>query len=234
MLTERWSTAPFFLIFSISLSGMDAGDVVQAPKNIHITQGQSVILNCSFRLQGLGTYSWRRDDIPIDFDSPRYKQRITKADTNAFKLRKDASIQIKNMSECDSGRYFCEIEIMGKQKSTGNGTMVTVERHACDKERPLKALPFDWIWIAVAGGVTLLVTLSLLVVIIILARRNKAYALLVRECSSFDSAKEQELPQRNKMRNPAQHQRDAAYLHCHGNEPKPKKKRPHPPRRNVE
>ncbi|XP_048472708.1 natural cytotoxicity triggering receptor 3-like isoform X2 [Rhincodon typus] len=194
MVTERWSTAALFVLISMSLSGMEAGDVVQTPTSIHVMEGESVILNCSFHLQGLGAYSWRRDDSPINFESPRYKQRIIKADHHAFKSGKDASIQITNTTECDSGTYYCEIEIMGKQKSTGNGTVVTVERHACDKAKYLKTMSFEWIWIAVAGGVTLLVTLSLLVVIIILARRNKAYALLVRECSSFDSTKELEYP----------------------------------------
>ncbi|XP_072329661.1 uncharacterized protein [Scyliorhinus torazame] len=235
MAAERWATTSLFLLISSFSTGMEAviSRVVQAPASIHIFQGGNVTLNCSFRLDGLGTYSWRRDDSPIDFDSPRYKQRIIKADQEAFKSRKDASIHIKHMTECESGIYYCEIEMLGKPKQTGNGTLVTVE-HVCDKSRPFNNFTFDWMWIAVAGGVALLVTLALLVVIIFLTRRNKAYALLVRECSSFDCTKETEPPQRKKRRNPAQHQQDDSYLHCHGNEAKVKNKRPLPPRRNMQ
>ncbi|XP_078075384.1 uncharacterized protein LOC144497820 [Mustelus asterias] len=238
MATERWATTSLFLLISSCLTGTEAATspVVQRPGSVHIFQGESVILNCSFQLQGLGTYSWRRDDNPIDFDSPRYKNRIVKADQHAFNSRKDASIRIKNMTECESGIYYCEIEILGKPKQSGNGTSVTVQ-HVCDKSLPVNNFLFDWMWIAVAGGVTLLIILVLLMVIIVLARRNKAYALLVRECSSFDCAKEPEVPQRKKVRevrDHVQHQQDDSYLHCHGNEAKAMKNRPALPRRNMQ
>ncbi|XP_078422516.1 uncharacterized protein LOC144695514 [Cetorhinus maximus] len=218
MATEQCATTALFLLISICTTGTEAATspIVQSPASVHIFEGGSVTLNCTFHLKGLGTYSWRRDDSPIDFQSPRYKKRIMKADHNAFSSRNDASIQIKNMTQCESGTYYCEIEIMGNQKLAGNGTLVTVQ-HTCDKLGSLKKHPFDWMWAAVAGGVTLLITLALLVVIIVLARRNKAYALLVRECSSFDSAKEPEMPQRNKVRNHAQHQVNACpsiWLHA--------------------
>ncbi|XP_067865603.1 natural cytotoxicity triggering receptor 3-like isoform X2 [Heterodontus francisci] len=234
MAIERWTTTSVFLLISIFLADNEAAtsQIIQRPISVRVFQGDSVILNCTFRLEGLGTYSWRRDNSVIDFESPKYKKRVIKADYNAFKLRRDASIQINNMTECDSGIYYCEIDIMGKQKLVGNGSSVIVQ-HSCDKPNR-SSLQFEWLWIAVAGGVTLLVTLPLLVVIIVLAQRNKAYALLVRECSSFDSAKEPELSNRNKAQNHATHQHEDAYLHCHVNEPKAKKKRPLPARRNMQ
>ncbi|XP_041069067.1 myelin protein zero-like protein 1 [Carcharodon carcharias] len=235
MAAEQCATTALFLLISICTTGIEAAtpSIVQSPASVHIFEGGSVTLNCTFRLTGLGTYSWRRDDSPIDFQSPRYKKRIMKADHDAFSSRKDASIQIKNMTQCESGTYYCEIEIMGKQKLTGIGTLVTVQ-HTCDKLGSLKTHPLDWMWVAVAGGVTLLFTLALLVVIIVLARRNKAYALLVRECSSLNSAKELELPQRNKVRNHAEHEHEVAYSHCRDKEGKTKKNRPPLPKRTMQ
>uniref|UniRef100_UPI00398E9DB9 uncharacterized protein n=1 Tax=Pristiophorus japonicus TaxID=55135 RepID=UPI00398E9DB9 len=166
---------------SINSLSMEAASspIVQSPSSIHIFQGNSVTLNCTFSLKGVGTTSWRKGNTPLDFDSPQYKKRVTKPDEKAFKLKKDASIHIKNMTECESGMYYCEIEIMGQEKVVGNGTLVTV-KHTCGKVNSLTKFQFDWYWIAVVGGGALLITVILLIVITVLIQRNKAYALLVR------------------------------------------------------
>ncbi|XP_067830063.1 uncharacterized protein [Heptranchias perlo] len=235
MAMDRCAKTVIFHLVSIFLMGLEAetSTIVQYPSSVTLFEGESVILNCTFRISGVGTYKWRKDSSHLDFDSPRYKKGLKKADKDAFNDRRDASIQIMNMTQCESGVYYCEIEIMGEPKAVGRGTSVTV-KHSCDKPNSLKSSQFDWMWVAVAGGVTILITLTLLVVIAVLVRRNKAYALLVRECTSFDSAKEPELPHRNKVQSHANHQHEESYLHCHGNEVKTKQKRGPQTRKNMQ
>ncbi|XP_067830065.1 uncharacterized protein [Heptranchias perlo] len=134
--------------------------------------------------------------------------------------------------------HLVSIFLMGLEAETSTivqyPSSVTLFEDSCDKPNSLKSSQFDWMWVAVAGGVTILITLTLLVVIAVLVRRNKAYALLVRECTSFDSAKEPELPHRNKVQSHANHQHEESYLHCHGNEVKTKQKRGPQTRKNMQ
>ncbi|XP_051899784.1 uncharacterized protein LOC127586044 isoform X2 [Pristis pectinata] len=235
MAVYRWATVIAFFLISDVWSGTEANKypVHQTPALLHVFEGDDLVLNCTFEFNGILTYNWQKDGCPIDFISGRYKNRVVLPDKNVFKTKKDASIQIKNVTLFDSGMYHCQLDVMSKGKYKGDGTLVIV-RDICRKERQLEGIQFHWLWTGVAGGVVFLITVILLVVIAFLARRNKAYALLVRECTSFDSAKEPIAAPRRKMHDHANHQHEDAYLHCHSKGGAPKRKRPLPARPNME
>ncbi|XP_072887882.1 uncharacterized protein [Hemitrygon akajei] len=235
MTLYRWATAIFFLLISEILPGTEAknGLVFQTPATIHLFEGDTLILNCTFKLKGVATYTWHKDDCPMHLKSQRYKDRTVVPNQLSFQTMNDASIWIKNVTVFDSGRYDCEIAVLGQEKEKGDGTLVTVNKN-CKTAMHSKGIHLEWQWLGIAGGVAFLITLLLLVVIAVLARRNKAYALLVRECTSFDSAKEPIAPPRRKMNDHAYHQREDAYLHCNNKEGAPKRKRPPPARRNMQ
>ncbi|XP_072115332.1 uncharacterized protein [Mobula birostris] len=235
MTLYRWATVIVFLLISDILPGTETvtGRVFQTPATVHLSEGTTLVLNCTFDLSGVLTYTWSKDDCPMDFKSQRYKDKVVRPDPNRFKIKKDASIQIKNVTIFDSGMYYCEIDEMGKGKNKGSGTLVTVSR-SWKTENQSVGIHLEWQWIGIAGGVVFLIILILLVVIAVLTRRNKAYALLVRECTSFDSAKEPIAPPRRKMNEHANCQHEDALLHCHNKEGAPKRKRPPPARRNMQ
>ncbi|XP_062904152.1 uncharacterized protein LOC134346627 isoform X2 [Mobula hypostoma] len=200
MTLYRWATVFVFLLISDILPGTETvtGQVFQTPATVHLSEGTTLVLNCTFELNGVLTYTWSKDDCPMDFKSQRYKDKVVRPDPNRFKINKDASIRIKNVTIFDSGMYYCQIDEMGKEKKNGSGTLVIVSRS----------------WKA--------------------ENQSVAYALLVRECTSFDSAKEPIAPPRRKMNDHANCQREDAFLHCHNKEGAPKRKRPPPARRNMQ
>ncbi|XP_059826887.1 uncharacterized protein LOC132394584 isoform X3 [Hypanus sabinus] len=208
----RWATAIVFLLISEILPGTEAknGPVFQTPATIHLFEGDTLMLNCTFKLSGVASYTWHKDDCLMDLKSQRYEGRTVLPVKSTFLTKKDASIWIKNVTVFDSGRYYCKIAELGKSEEKGDGTLVTVNKN-CKTAMHSRAIHLDWQWIGIA-----------------------AYALLVRECTSFDSAKEPIAPPRRKMNDHANHQHEDAYLHCHNKEGAPKRKRPPPARRNMQ
>ncbi|XP_069771691.1 uncharacterized protein [Narcine bancroftii] len=234
MAVYRWAKAAVFLLFSNALSGIKSNklQVFQVHDSLSIMKGSNLTLNCTFDLDGVATYKWFKDGCPMNFKSQRYKHRIVPPTPDAFKNRKDASIQMKNVMLFDSGIYLCQIDVMSKGKYNGSGTSVSVHENCGKKIRLQDTQCVDLLWIIVTGGAGFLIIVTLLVVVIVLAQRNKAYALLVRESSSFDSAKEPIPPPRNRKKNHARPKCEDAHLHCH-NEGPPKRKRPPPARKNI-
>ncbi|XP_059826886.1 uncharacterized protein LOC132394584 isoform X2 [Hypanus sabinus] len=220
----RWATAIVFLLISEILPGTEAknGPVFQTPATIHLFEGDTLMLNCTFKLSGVASYTWHKDDCLMDLKSQRYEGRTVLPVKSTFLTKKDASIWIKNVTVFDSGRYYCKIAELGKSEEKGDGTLVTVNKN-CKTAMHSRAIHLDWQWIGIAG---IIIDFAILLF--------TAYALLVRECTSFDSAKEPIAPPRRKMNDHANHQHEDAYLHCHNKEGAPKRKRPPPARRNMQ
>lgn len=233
MAVDVWAIAVTFLLIAHALPGIESNKLVvsQTPASIRVVEGDNVNLSCYFQAQGVASYTWHKDCCLLDFKSQQYNKRTVTPDADRFKSKGDASIQIKNISLVDAGIYRCNIDAMGRGKGAGSGTEVIVHEICGNANKATSSLP-EWMWIAVTGGGAFLIILLLLVVIGVLARRNKAYAALVRECSSFDSAKEPIAAPRKRMTDHPNHQ--DAYLHCHGGESAPKRKRPPHPGRNVQ
>ncbi|XP_078271943.1 uncharacterized protein LOC144602685 [Rhinoraja longicauda] len=234
MAADGWAIAVMFLLISQALPGIESNKIAvsQMPASIHVFEGDNVNLNCFFKPGGITSYTWHKDSCLVDLKAERYKKRVVLPDDERFKTKGDASIQIKNISLVDSGVYRCDIDSMGKGNTAGPGTLVLVHENCAKANNPTSPLP-DWMWIAVTGGVAFLIILLLLAAIGVLARRNKAYALLVRECSSFDSAKEPIAAPRIRTMDHPNHQREDAYLHSHCREGAPRKKRPPQAARNL-
>ncbi|XP_067865363.1 natural cytotoxicity triggering receptor 3-like isoform X3 [Heterodontus francisci] len=106
--------------------------VIQTPSFINATEGQSVILNCTYEgPSGVGVFKWFKnteDGAEVTDQAAEYSGRITRASADDFKGKRDASINIKDLRHYDSGKYYCKVELMGFQEQYGQGTTLNVMR----------------------------------------------------------------------------------------------------------
>ncbi|XP_067865368.1 signal-regulatory protein beta-2-like isoform X8 [Heterodontus francisci] len=119
--------------------------VIQTPSFINATEGQSVILNCTYEgPSGVGVFKWFKnteDGAEVTDQAAEYSGRITRASADDFKGKRDASINIKDLRHYDSGKYYCKVELMGFQEQYGQGTTLNVMRRGLQCQRSN-----DWIY----------------------------------------------------------------------------------------
>ncbi|XP_067865098.1 natural cytotoxicity triggering receptor 3-like [Heterodontus francisci] len=123
--------------------------VIQTPPFISATEGQSVILNCTYEgPSGVGVFKWFKnteDGAEVTDQAVEYSGRITRASADDFKGKRDASINITDLRHYDSGIYYCKVELMGFQEKQGQGTTLNVVLRGLQFQRRN-----DWIFDAIS------------------------------------------------------------------------------------
>ncbi|XP_043533739.1 uncharacterized protein LOC122541178 [Chiloscyllium plagiosum] len=138
--------------------------VVQSP-NVHVTEGESVQLNCTFDvLNTVGRIVWRRaiENMEISNSNPFYKRRLEKSGAELF-VQGKAFIKLNRVLKLDSDFYYCEVEFpaIGSRNGTATQLVVTDKNRA---DRP--PLNFGQLFSLMLG----LLGLFTLVIIVLLSR----------------------------------------------------------------
>ncbi|XP_048376288.1 uncharacterized protein LOC125446623 [Stegostoma tigrinum] len=122
-----------FLNLMIALSHTDSVlmkevKVFQSPDVVHVTEGASVQLNCTFETLGpVGQIVWKRafENAEVSVRNPFYERRLETLGSELFAQGK-ASIKINRVSKIDSDYYYCQVEFMTIGKSHGTTTQLVV------------------------------------------------------------------------------------------------------------
>ncbi|XP_038671257.1 uncharacterized protein LOC119975537 [Scyliorhinus canicula] len=114
--------------------GMVAGSitVIQNPMLINATEGQSVLLNCTYEgPSGVGVFKWYKnnnDTLEVSEKSVELRGRVSRAIAEVFRAKREASITVTDLMPYDSGIYYCHVEVLGPQGKCGPGTTLNVLR----------------------------------------------------------------------------------------------------------
>ncbi|CAH2314385.1 natural cytotoxicity triggering receptor 3-like isoform X1 [Pelobates cultripes] len=102
--------------------------VVEQPAVIESITGTSVTINCTFRTQGLSFsvrwYLGCDKSTPLE-TLPSYRHRVTFQNLNR-------QLTLSNLTESDSGTYYCHVELANGKMGTGNGTRLEVSPRQCN------------------------------------------------------------------------------------------------------
>nr|QTT61902.1 natural cytotoxicity triggering receptor 3 [Ginglymostoma cirratum] len=192
------------------------GAVVQSPLSADLVEGEAVTLECNIDSPGPKTYKWLKNDLPIPQAIPMYAERVTgNSPTSDNPLL--INLRIRNLTECDSGTYYCVMEKLGNQFK-GGGTKLGVRRVSQEKH-----CPPNIVHIAAAAAVVLVLCTALTVVSVLLRQRSKACIALQRQFVAYITEKSAEsVPPKQK----GKHTHREGKTSSSGQEGKKKKRKP--------
>ncbi|GCC33669.1 hypothetical protein chiPu_0012139 [Chiloscyllium punctatum] len=102
--------------------------VLQSP-NVHVTEGESVQLNCTFDAppNAVGRIVWRRaiENMEVSNSNPFYKKRLEKSGAELF-VQGKAFIKLNRVLKLDSDFYYCEVELPAIGRGNGTATQLVV------------------------------------------------------------------------------------------------------------
>ncbi|XP_078075386.1 tyrosine-protein phosphatase non-receptor type substrate 1-like [Mustelus asterias] len=214
------SPLPAFILTScLFATGVHSAkpNVQQTPRSMSLTEGHSVTMNCIINIAGPKVYTWLKNDLEARQAISAYTKRVTEEkgtskDPNVILT----SLEIRNVTECDSGTYYCRVNNVG-QITKGAGTTLTVTRVT----QKVKC-SINYVLIGVSAGVIGLLCISLIIVLLRLQQRNKACIALQRQFVAYITEKSTEsLPLKPK----GHHKRREGSASSSGQEGKKKKKR---------
>ncbi|XP_067830069.1 uncharacterized protein [Heptranchias perlo] len=184
-----------YLTINWSQAGSETGvysnnlHVQQTPLSVALVEGQNVTINCTIDFVGPKVYEWLKFDIHISKIISMYSERVNVIQRDAKnKQILKLSLRIKDLTECDSGTYYCVLDVMDR-KTKGQGTIVTVMR-ASQTGKTCSSISIRFI--GVAAGVIALLCISLIIVSVRLVQRNKACIALQRQFVAFITEKSTE------------------------------------------
>ncbi|XP_033909163.2 natural cytotoxicity triggering receptor 3-like [Acipenser ruthenus] len=149
--------------------------IVFQPPTVEVTEGEKAHLKCTFNSTAedsvTGSAIWKKGcetaKSLLEHDD-QMKGRLEMANARDFKTKHDASIYIHNVTERDSGIYYCELDLVSVGKLIGSGTYLNVKRLPCNSQ---VALCEDlWILSIVRISLTSLLTIAMIVFICISCR----------------------------------------------------------------
>ncbi|XP_048472934.1 uncharacterized protein LOC109916931 [Rhincodon typus] len=190
--------------------------VVQSPLSADLVEGETVTLQCNINSPGPKTYKWLKNDLPILQAIPMYAERVTDnplTSDNPLLI----NLRIRNLTECDSGTYYCVIQKLGNQFK-GVGTKLGVRRVSQEKQ-----CPPNIVHIAAVTAVVLVLCIALIVVSVQLRQRSKACIALQRQFVAYITEKSAEsVPRKQK----GKHTHREGNTSSSGQEGKKKKRKP--------
>ncbi|XP_067865306.1 uncharacterized protein [Heterodontus francisci] len=163
----------------------DSEIVRQTPQLIQLVESKNVVMDCTINFAGPKTYKWLKNGLPVSQTIPKYNERVAESMRESENQKVLLlSLRIRNLTECDSGKYYCTMENLGKIKK-GAGTTLTVTRVS----QEVQCVPINIIHIGVSAGVIAVLCVSLIVVSVRLIQRNKACIVLQRQFVAYITEK---------------------------------------------
>ncbi|XP_078422358.1 uncharacterized protein LOC144695333 isoform X3 [Cetorhinus maximus] len=104
-----------------------AQEVKQTPPSASLVEGDSVTMNCIIDFTGPKIYKWLKNDLKTDQAISMYWQRVEEGMKDSKDQKLLPYLRIKNLTECDSGTYYCAAENLGRTLK-GAGTKLAVTR----------------------------------------------------------------------------------------------------------
>ncbi|XP_039594836.1 natural cytotoxicity triggering receptor 3-like [Polypterus senegalus] len=134
--------ASLLLHLCLLLTGLHCQQLsVFQPSRLEVVEGATVHLPCVFnttqsqqRYVGIPVWKKGSSAAATVFEDRTLQARLSKADDEDFASKGDASLYLSNVTETDSDVYYCEVEVMGAGKASGNGTTLLIKRVPCRKE----------------------------------------------------------------------------------------------------
>lgn len=137
------------MALSLALTATPEGmGVRQYPPSLTVMRGETAILSCHFKVESLKYgVQW--------FKMKPEQQLIPKSSRHIFEEKNQtSSLKIAQVAPEDSGRYYCEVNVLQKDPERGNGTELVVlgekqiagfrSEHACDSLALLCFLLTRW------------------------------------------------------------------------------------------
>lgn len=125
------------MALSLALTATPEGmRVRQYPPSLTVMRGETAILSCHFKVESLKYgVQW--------FKMKPEQQLIPKSSRHIFaEKNQTSSLKITQVAPEDSGRYYCEVNVLQKDPERGNGTELVVlgekqiagfrSEHACN------------------------------------------------------------------------------------------------------
>ncbi|XP_048376213.1 uncharacterized protein LOC125446574 [Stegostoma tigrinum] len=212
------SIAALALMIFVLTTGVHSSNevVVQSPLSADLLEGDTVTLECNISIPGPKSYKWLKNDLPIRQAIPMYAERVTDTPVT-FENPLVINLRIKNLTECDSGTYYCVMEKLGDQFK-GVGTKLGVRRVSREKQ-----CPSNIIHIAAAAAAVSVLCIALIVVSVQLRQRSKACIALQRQFVAYITEKSAEsVPPKQK----GKHTRREGKAPSSAQEGKKKKRKP--------
>ncbi|KAM9234881.1 natural cytotoxicity triggering receptor 3 [Dugong dugon] len=156
------------LIFIMVHPGCCALWVIQPPE-IRTQEGATTSLPCFFNAsQGrpaIGSVTWYRDKVAhgkeVRNRTPEFWGRLSPLGSVRFLCDHQAELHIRDTRVNDAGVYLCRVEVLGLGISTGNGSLLVVEKGSCQQETStilyllLRAAFYAFSFLSVAMGSTI-------------------------------------------------------------------------------
>ncbi|XP_072113491.1 polymeric immunoglobulin receptor-like isoform X2 [Mobula birostris] len=155
--------------------------VRQWPLWVTVTEGETAKLNCTFSQNTvhsgrrlIGAISWYKDvkSRSVCNMCSEYSGRVL--ENTSFGIP-SATIEISDLKVTDTGRYYCQVDILLEGKHFGNGTEVTVIRMKATKSggRSLR-------WQLLEMGVKLIIFLVINIVTVLFIRSQRSRGIVNR------------------------------------------------------
>ncbi|XP_041069168.1 uncharacterized protein LOC121291731 isoform X1 [Carcharodon carcharias] len=164
-----------------------AQEVKQTPPSASLVEGDSVTMNCIIDFIGPKIYKWLKNDLQTDQAISMYGQRVEEGMKDSKGQKLLPFLRIKNLTECDSGTYYCAAENLGRTLK-GAGTKLTVTR----VPQSAQCNSVSYIYIGVSAAVIGVLCISLIIVSVRLIQRNKACIALQRQFVAYITEKSAE------------------------------------------
>ncbi|XP_072920818.1 natural cytotoxicity triggering receptor 3-like [Hemitrygon akajei] len=175
-----WNT----IVLSVLLFNGNVGvpiKVRQWPLWVTVTEGETAKLNCTF-IQNtvhsgrklIGAISWYKDvdSRPVCNKCSEYSGRVLQS--SSFGIPSE-TIEIIDLKVTDTGRYYCQVDILLEGKHFGNGTEVTVIGMNATKSggRSLR-------WQLLEIGVKLVIFLAINILTVLFIRSQRSRGIVNR------------------------------------------------------
>ncbi|XP_078422359.1 uncharacterized protein LOC144695333 isoform X4 [Cetorhinus maximus] len=129
-------------------------------------------MNCIIDFTGPKIYKWLKNDLKTDQAISMYWQRVEEGMKDSKDQKLLPYLRIKNLTECDSGTYYCAAENLGRTLK-GAGTKLAVTR----VPQRAQCNSISYIYIGVLAAVIGVLCISLIIVSVRLIQRNKGSSL---------------------------------------------------------
>ncbi|XP_038672059.1 uncharacterized protein LOC119976033 [Scyliorhinus canicula] len=158
--------------------------IQQTPRSVKLAEGASVTMNCIINFAGAKANEWQKNGHPIKHAIRNYEGRVKEG----IGVSNDPKVllpylRIQNLTECDSGTYYCMLETAGKM-ANGTGTTLTVTRVA-----QVQCSSINSVHIGVSTALIGVLCISLIIVSVLLNQRNKACIALQRQFVAYVTEK---------------------------------------------
>ncbi|GCB69714.1 hypothetical protein scyTo_0001113 [Scyliorhinus torazame] len=158
--------------------------IQQKPRSVNLVEGASVTMTCIINFSGPKVNKWQKNDQPIMHAILNHKGRVSEGRN----MSKDPKLllpylRIQNLTECDSGTYYCMLDTVGKM-ANGTGTTLTVTRVA-----QVQCSSINSVHIGVSAALMGMLCISLIIVSVLLNQRNKACIALQRQFVAYITEK---------------------------------------------